>query len=119
MVAEVAAFGQTVLQLVHLALWDQVADKPVIIMAHRIHLLLDKDIQAAKADIILPTVLSILAQAVAVEPACKAVPVYTTIQIEDLKVLAVKAATMNGTVKTVLTVAGAQDQPQLDMVVMD
>ena len=65
-------------------------------MPRHILLLLDKDIQAAKADTILPTVSNIVVQVVEVAPVNKVVPACTMIQIEELKALAVKAAIMNG-----------------------
>jgi hypothetical protein len=73
------------------------------------HQLLDKDIQAAKADTILLTVLNILVQAVVVALANKVVPESTMIPIEDLRELDVKVATMNGAV-LIMYLDGVQAQ---------
>jgi hypothetical protein len=118
MVVVVAAFGQMVHQLEILAPWDQVADRLVILMEPHIHLLLDKDIRAAKADIILPILLNIQEQVVAAAQANKAALEYIIIQIEDLRELVVKVAIMNGTVPMLQTQDGLPDQQHGDMVVM-
>jgi hypothetical protein len=118
MVVAAAAFGPTVLQLAHLALWDQVVDRPVIIMRHHTHLLLDRDIPEGKVDTILPILSNIVEQVVVVVQANKVAPVYTMMQIERLKVLIVKAVIMNGTVPTLQIQDGLQVQQRGVMVAM-
>jgi hypothetical protein len=114
MVAVVVAFGPTVPQLAHLVLWDQAADRLVILMPHRIHLLLDRDILEVKVVSTLLTLLNILVQAVAAVQVSKAALVYIMIQIEDLKALAVKADIMNGIVLMLQTQDGLLDQQHGD-----
>jgi hypothetical protein len=79
-------------------------------MEHIIHLLLDKDIQAAKAVLILLILLNIPEQAVVAVQADKAAQAYTMTQIEGLKALVVKAATMNGIVLMLQIQVGLPDQ---------
>jgi hypothetical protein len=99
--AVAADSGQMVHQLGILAQWDQAAAKQVIIAVQYMPQLLDKDIQAAKADITAPLLLwNIAVQVVVVVQANRAVLAYTMIQIEDLKAQIVKVVTMNGAVLT-------------------
>jgi hypothetical protein len=114
MVVVVVAFGPTVLQLVLLALWVQVADRLVIIVPHHTHLLLDKDIPEGKVDTILPILLNILEPAAVAVQASKVVQECIMIQIEDLMALAVKADIMNGIVLMLQTQDGLLDQQHGD-----